>query len=367
VERVCSVSKKVVLFGPYPPPYGGVAIYVYLLHKHLERSQIDCELKAYRPDADLAEDAVHPVFSSVFKNFRTLTGNDVCLDSSTFFFEYLSGKAPVAWFFIKLLKRFRWIKVFHDGSLPSRYDSFQPLQKFYFKVLIRLVDEFIVVSEGLYDWLKNIIKVKQKVTLIRSLLPILPDIVDPNLQGEVEQIHAKYNKIVCSIGVFTPEYGFDQIANAVEQVRKKTGHNIGLLLIDSAFDSNGSHNSYGERILQNREWIAIVRNIPHPQVLQVLRNCDVFVRGFLYESYGLSRIEAIWCDTPVIATNVGETNGMLLYEYGDEEMLTRQIQKALFESFIDDIRSWSDLYKQEAINNLQAIIKVLGVGNKKND
>jgi len=58
---------------------------------------------------------------------------------------------------------------------------------------------------------------------------------------------------------------------------------------------------------------------------------------------------------------------MLLYEYGDEEMLTRQIQKALFESFIDDIRSWSDLYKQEAINNLQAIIKVLGVGNKKND
>ena len=37
---------------------------------------------------------------------------------------------------------------------------------------------------------------------------------------------------------------------------------------------------------------------------------------------GISRIEALWCGVPVVATRAGETRGMLLYDFGDVEQLT---------------------------------------------
>jgi glycosyltransferase involved in cell wall biosynthesis len=101
-------------------------------------------------------------------------------------------------------------------------------------------------------------------------------------------------------------------------------------------------------------------NVPHPDVFQIFKRSDVFVRGFGFDSYGLSRIEAIWAGLPVVATRSGETRGMLLYDFADVSALTRQLERALSEP-PSDLEHWSALYRKEAEANLLAIRERLGL------
>ena len=88
----------------------------------------------------------------------------------------------------------------------------------------------------------------------------------------------------------------------------------------------------------------------------------MLVRAFADESYGISRIEAIWCGLPVVATRAGETRGMLLYDAGNEEELINQLNTALFNPASEDTNAWAQLYRREAEENLQAVARVLGIG-----
>jgi glycosyltransferase involved in cell wall biosynthesis len=162
--------------------------------------------------------------------------------------------------------------------------------------------------------------------------------------------------LICSIGAFIPTYGFKHIADAVEGIRRESGLNIGLLLIEGSFAHVESYNS---EVMQQREWIIVLRDIPHSQVLNILKRSDVFVRGVAFESYGLSRVEALWSGTPVVATRVGETRGMLLYEYGNVKELIEQIKKALFNTSIEDIKAWGDHFYKEANSNLAALTRLI--------
>lgn len=356
------MNKKIFLFGPYPPPYGGVSIYVHALNEFLIEVGFDCNLKIYRQDGT-AIDYVQPSFTSVYKNFFKITKKDTCLDSCSFFLEYPSIKATLAWLLIKMLKRFRWIKIIHDGSLPSRYKHFAFVQKFVFHAAIKFIDELIVVSEDLYSWLRNNIKVKQKVLLIKSLLPIPPQTFNTPLPVEIEQAIAHHRKTVCCIGAFTPAYGFKHVADAVEKIRKETEDDIGLVFINASFTGD---KNYKSKVLKQREWITVLTDIPRSQVLQILKRSNVFVRGVDFESYGLSRVESLWCGTPVVATRVGETRGMLLYDYGNVKELVQQIKKALYTPSGQDIHKWAEHFRQEAEANLAAIINIINSGRGSN-
>jgi glycosyltransferase involved in cell wall biosynthesis len=355
------VRSKIFLLGPYPPPYGGVSIYMEALKEFLKRSGFDCKIKLYPETISPEMDSVHPNFISIYNNFYKISKNDICLDSSTLFVEYPSVHAILSWFLIKLLKRFKWIKIIHDGSLPSRYQTFGLIQKSFFHLSIHYVDEFVTVSNDLSAWLSTKIKVRQKVSFIGSLLPILPDALNSSLPSQIEQSISRYDKLICSIGVFIPTYGFEHIANAVEVIRQESRTDIGLLLIDGSFAND---ESYKPKVLKNRKWVIVLENVPHGQVLQILKRSDVFVRGVEFESYGLSRVEALWSGTPVVATMVGETRGMLLYNFGKEEELIEQIKKALFNPPTEDIKAWGDYFSREASDNLTAVIRLIGPGRR---
>jgi glycosyltransferase involved in cell wall biosynthesis len=107
-----------------------------------------------------------------------------------------------------------------------------------------------------------------------------------------------------------------------------------------------------------------LKNVPHPQVFQILKRSDVFVRGFGLDSYGLSRVEAIWCGLPVVATRAGETRGMLLYDFGDVDELLAQLKRALSGAQANETQEWATRYQHEAEENLKSISKKLGIGTE---
>jgi glycosyltransferase involved in cell wall biosynthesis len=283
------------------------------------------------------------------------------LDASHFHLEYPNPLLLPVWLVLKRLLGFEWFKNVLDGSLPKRYPHFGRIQRWLFHRAINAIDQFVVVSEDLHRWFKEDLDVRQPIVVIPCLLPNPPSKRDASLSSATEKLVQPYllqEKRVCSIGVFFPSYGFRDVAEAVEELRERTGKDIGLLLLDGGFvcDEN-----YRDAVLWERDWITVLEKVPNPEIYQILKRSDVFVRAFADESYGISRIEALWCGTPVVATRAGETRGMLLYDFGDVEQLIQQLQAVLLYPVLEETNPWAARYRSEAEENLQAIAKVLGV------
>ena len=357
------MSRRIVLLGPYPPPYGGVSIYIKTLFESLKNRGV--ELWTFG-----AERISHPnVVFMKDKRWELLPllirrgSNARIADCTHFLIEYPSLLVPV-WVILKLLLRFEWIKIMQDGSLPSRYREFNPFRKELFRLAAESVSEFIVISKVLEDWLRNEIGVKQKVSLIKNLFPIAYSSSELALPTELEESlepYQKHSKRVCSIGVFIPTYGFKHVAEAVESIRNETGADIGLLLLDGDFAAD---EEYRLQVLAGRNWITVLKNVSHPFVFRILTQSSVFVRAFGLDSYGLSRVEAIWSGVPVVATRAGETRGMLLYDFGNQKELISRLKQALSSETSKDASHWAEIYRKEAEENLATLIAKLGVAEK---
>ena len=355
------MSKKVVLLGPSPPPYGGVSVYVSALFEHLKGRGLrlwtygDAEVRGAQ--VRYMKDKRRELVPLLLREGR---GARVA-DCTHFLLEYPSALVPV-WVILKRLLGFGWLKILHDGSLPSRHARFGPARRALFRLAAGSVTEFVVTSAELGRWLREEVCVRQGVTVVESLLPVpyrdaggaLPPEAEAALGGFMRRA-----KRVCSVGVFIPEYGFLHAAEAVERLRRETGEDIGLALLDGDFASDAS---YREEVLRGREWVTVLKTVAHPDVFRVLRRCDAFVRGFGLESYGLSRVEAIWAGLPVVATRAGETRGMLLYDFGDVAALTTQLGRALSGGHARETLEWAERFGREAEENLKAITAKLGLG-----
>jgi glycosyltransferase involved in cell wall biosynthesis len=355
------MSKKVVLLGPYPPPHGGVSIYVSTLFGHLTARGLrlwtygDREVRA--PGVHFMKDKRRELVPVLLREGRGARVGDC----THFLLEYPSALVPV-WLLLKRLLGFEWVKILHDGSLPTRHASFTPARRALFRLAAGGVTEFVVVSHELERWLREELRVTQPVSVVKSLLPVALATVDGTLPEELEASLADYTRRrprVCAVGAFIPEYGFLHAAEAVERVRRETGNDVGLLLLDGDFAADAS---YREEVLRGREWITVLKNVAHAHVFEIMRRGDAFVRGFGLESYGLSRVEAIWCGLPVVATRAGETRGMLLYDFGDVDALTRQLKRALAGEHARATSEWAATYTREAEENLKAITSKLGLG-----
>jgi glycogen synthase len=352
------MSKKVVLLGPYPPPFGGVSVYISTLFEFLKARGL--HLWTYG-DEEVRGERVHFMRDKrvglVPLLLREGRGARIA-DCTHFLFEYPSALVPV-WVMLKRLLGFEWVKIMQDGSLPSRHAKFSGARLALFRLAAGAVTEFVVLNEELERWLREEVGVTQKVSLIKNLFPVTEREEKAALTEETEKAlepYARRAQRVCCIGVFIRDYGFLHAAEAVERLRHETGRDIGLLLLDGDFAREGA---YQRQVLEGREWITVLKNVPHAQVFAILRRSDAFVRAFGLDSYGLSRVEAIWAGLPVVATRAGETRGMLLYDFGDVDVLTVQLRRALAGEHAQATAEWAEIYRHEAVENLKAITEKL--------
>jgi glycosyltransferase involved in cell wall biosynthesis len=352
------MSKRIILFGPLPPPYGGVAIYMQALVRRFSDANVRVWTYAGPKPVDKNIRFIAHRKLGTIKALLDEGRNSRILDATHFHLEYPNPLLLAAWLLLKRRLGFEWYKNILDGSLPKRYPKFGAFKRWLFHRAVNAVDQFVVVSEELRRWLVDEIRVRQPVTVIPCLMPP-PATGNTTLSSDTKEqleIYFSQSKRVCSIGVFYPSYGFQHVTEAVEELRERTGKDLGLLLLDGGFVLD---EQYREEVLWERDWITVLEKVPNPEISEILKRSDVFVRAFGDESYGISRIEALWAGVPVVATRAGETRGMLVYDFGDVEQLVNQLQAVLLYPLLEDANPWAERYRQEAEANAKALTKVL--------
>lgn len=353
------MTRKIVIFGPYPPPYGGVNTFMSQLVAVLEGTDCSFELKIAERNTAFPDRSMSPNAINLFGHFAAVPRGSTVVDSSILFLPYPRILQTAMFIAAKFLKGLRWIKVIHDGTLPNRYQEFSALQRLTLRLSLAAADEVVAVGAELAGWLDSIHARPAPVRIISSLLPMLTPAPGEPLDPAIEDQLAGFDGIVCSTGTFTSVYGFDDIAIAVERLRAETGRNLGLVLVDGGFARDERYHAV---VLSRGEWIIALQGLPHPDMLKLFRRASVFVRAAASESYGLSRVEAILCDLPVVATPVGETRGMFLFEHENIDQLTAQIGAALGEPKFAEMRQLAKRFRAEAVSNRDAWMELLNLG-----
>ena len=165
------MSKRIILLGPLPPPYGGVAIYMKALVARLRGENVRVWIYGgAKPNDKSIRFIAHRRLGTLWALLAEARDARI-LDASHFHLEYPNALLLPLWLALQRYLRFEWYKNILDGSLPKRYPSFGVVQRWLFHRAVKAVDRFVVVSEDLRRWLQEEIKVRQPVTVIPCLMP----------------------------------------------------------------------------------------------------------------------------------------------------------------------------------------------------
>ena len=350
--------KKLVFVGAFPPPYGGVAIFNSFLYENLCYKEIPFE---YFKVGENTKKGLPLKLKSYFKVLAEMPSDSLILESANIFLEYPTDRVSFyrgfIWLLFKKLKRNKWIKILHDGTFPQRYEKFSRMQRTFVKQTLNEAECVIVVNPILNDWLSKVIGYSNRIVEIGSMLPMRGQKAE-ELSIDIIKFLKIYDKVLLTIGTCDEIYGFQQIIEAFKKVKEQNaGIKIGIIAIDGNFALHDAEYEEKRKIIQSEKDVLLIsQGLPHEKVMELMKKCNVFVRGVKSEGYGISRVEAILNGIPVVATDVGKTAGMNVYKFGDINALTKKINEALENGYNHEIERWKSYYDKEAETNFQILV-----------
>src|SRR6267378_7320314 len=118
------MRRRIILFGPLPPPYGGVAIYMKALVAQLNGPNVRVwTYGGAKPDDPDIRFIAHRRLGTLWALIAEGRKARI-LDASHFHLEYPNALLLPGWLVLKKLLGFEWYKNVLDGSLPRRYPQF---------------------------------------------------------------------------------------------------------------------------------------------------------------------------------------------------------------------------------------------------
>lgn len=358
------VKFKINLVGPYPPPYGGVAIHVSNLINNLNNT-FSIQLFSYgkNPFQKKGFRFIRNIYLkpllwpySLYKLNRWVSKNSIIHNHSSInaYPNYFIIKS-----FINFIRRknLKLIDTIHDYTLIQRFEYLDFNNK---KALIyywKNAEIIITVSEPLKNFIENHGINSNKIYVISPLLPFIPEPCPDLVRKRIDSFILAHDIILSTIGAFSSFYDIDTIIKAFG-ILKQYYPKSGLILVKCGFLSDKKY----ERFLQNlicqqnlHNSILILKDIPHSCVLYILKKSNIFIRGAKEESFGLSKIEALLMGSYVISTPSGENKFMVNYSFKNSMDLVNKILEVLSQKNPIDLKEAKNYYQNMALTNLDKI------------
>jgi glycogen synthase len=326
-------KRTIILFGPWPPPYGGVASHVQDLAWHLKKRELPTRLLCYgefRETRTLRKiTVVRPGWwKTRLKLALALSSRVILHDHSGMIPNPDAGLLQSLHSIIRR-RQARWILTLHDETLLTRFPAWPREARELCSKFLRAPDHVICVGTRLQAFLGEFGIPDSKLS---NIPPVLPPIETPAicLPTDLQAFLADHKPVLTTIGAFHPNYDLASVARAFPMIRADHP-SAGLIVIDPGFARDEGIRAGVIQALEEGAagCYRITSQIPREHVSRILKASAAFIRGARQESFGLSRVEAILLGIPVVTTQAGETRYMRLYEYGNPEHLAREVLTVL--------------------------------------
>ncbi len=186
-----------------------------------------------------------------------------------------------------------------------------------------------------------------------------PDVTESNkTEAEVNDILDSDAKVFISVGRYSPEKAHKRMINAFNTVWEEN-NNTYLIIIGG----NERDNLYKKlceyvKTLPCKENVVLILSMSNP--MPIVKKCDGFILGSLYEGFGLVLAEADILGLPVVSTDIvgprtfmQKYNGTLV-ENSDKGMV--EGFKLLLEGKVPPLTVDYDEYNREAVNEFKQIL-----------
>ena len=178
-----------------------------------------------------------------------------------------------------------------------------PVYSLIIKGVLKRCDEHVVVSNAMVKYASDAGSSKDKITMI-------PDGIPPKKNVSIEKINEvikKYKiatdeKILLTLSGMRPIKGLEYLLRAMPKVLKEN-QNTRLIMA-----CKGRYTTYLETLIGNlkiEDKVEFVGFVQGEEKLALIKLCDIFCMPSLFESFGITLLEASQFEKAIVASNTG--------------------------------------------------------------
>jgi glycosyltransferase involved in cell wall biosynthesis len=327
----------VVQVGSYPPPYGGVSTHIQRLHDKL--LNFGNSSFVYNMSSNVYGET-NVINMKLFSSWINI------LNLKPTLIHFHTGSGYLLWLAI-----FYVMAKIKNSKLIISYHSFRDdISKYgntYSRILKKVYsfcDQIVVVNSDIKMKLVHLDVDVNKISIIPAFIPpaiskhrtsrLPPDILDyatshfPLLSSYAYTL--KTNDSTINIEESVDLYGIDVIIDLIATL-KANFPKIGLVLCITYKNDM----SYFDEILEKIESAGITENIliydrPISNLFELWKLSHVYIRATLSDGDSVALREALWFDTPVVASDVVvRPIGVITYHSGDQRDLVNKVMDVL--------------------------------------
>lgn len=326
------MNKTLGVFGPYPPPLGGISVHIARMEPFLNKEKIDYTIFNHGFEEN------ERVFATKKKMFWYLKMLFI-KRYNTFHFHQFFTFHFIYYFIFSNLRKEKIIVTIHS----ERIFSYSKLKKAFVLFLIKKTKrlKLISVSQNLNNYLNK--------HGIKSVF--LPAYVPPI---SVEEIKVKKSKKLILFSVWKLN---EKLANEIYNVplafdyliRNKQNYKM-LFMVGSKSDSDIK---YLQKLIHKYKISNNVTIIYNQSLVSYLNNCEFLLRTNLSDGYGVSIQEALDLGVPAVASDVCERpKGTVVFKNNNIEDLSSKIK------YIENTPLINILQKKESLDYHLQLIQI---------
>jgi len=319
---------RVLLIGPYPPPWGGVQTNIVALREYLRRQSVPCAVinltSHRRADSD---DVYYPSgIVGVLRLLLRLRYEIIHL--------HIGGNLSTRLLLLALLCcALPWARVvltFHSGGYPTSPQGRRARARSFRGFVMRRLDRQIVVNGEMVDLFRRFGCHAASIRLIppHAFSETMTEVAkQAALPLHLEQFVSGHSPLLASVSGLEPEYDIPLQLDVLGDVLARY-ERAGLVVVGSG--SRAAELKKRVSQLPHSAHVLFTGDLPHESTLGLIARADLSLRTTWYDGDAISVREALCIGTPVIATDNGmRPAGVRLVPISDRSALRQAILEQL--------------------------------------
>ncbi len=290
----------VLQLGPYPPPEGGINRNMLAIRDELLKNGHRCSIIATSRSTAITNelDVHHPrlpfavaklLFTIPYDLLHLHVGGDI------------SPRVLALIFVCGFFGRGKNILSFHSGGYPETQKGKSAKKASFRGFIFRRFAKVIAVNQLIAEVFERYGLASDKIHVIYPYVHRLPD-KSIEVPTQLREFAARSKPFLLTVGLLEDEYDLFMQIDAMEKVLQGFPE-AGLMIVGSGsleveLQAAIAAKPYADRIF-------LADDVPHKITLHLINDCDILLRTTRFDGDAISVREALFLDTPVIATDNG--------------------------------------------------------------
>lgn len=311
----------VLQLGPYPPPEGGISRNYLAIRDELRRVGHKCSVIAIAKSSAIINepDVYYP------RNPLELVRLLFRLDYDVMHL-HIGGAIPPRVLSLMAVcgvwGRGKNVLTLHSGGYAV--DNIEKAKSFSTAGFVfRLYRKIIGVNPLMLELFEKFGVKKDRAHLIYPFVLKNPD-AKVEIPGKLKEFAENHKPFLLTVCLLEDTYDLFMQIDAMEKVLERLP-NAGLMIIGSGSLEDKLKSAIAAKSYKNR--VFLTGDVPHPIVLHLINKADVLLRTTLFDGDAIAVREALFLETPVIATdNKMRPEGVNLIPMSDAKSLVEKIE-----------------------------------------